>query len=52
MRQPVSPVLELLDVAHPLVGPVGEVVQETDEALRDLDGVRRAWLKRSKNSRF
>src|SRR5207244_3295305 len=40
MRQPVSLVLELLDVAHPLVGPVGEVVQETDEALRDLDGVR------------
>ena len=36
----VAVVLELLDVAHPLVGVLGEVVQEVGELLRDRDRVR------------
>ena len=44
VREPVALVLELLDVAHPLLGALRELVQEVDQPLRDLDGVRRSLV--------
>src|ERR1700730_2112057 len=37
---PVACVLELLDVAHVVVGAVRELVEQLDQALRDRDGIR------------
>jgi hypothetical protein len=42
MRDPVARVLELLDVAHVVVGSIRELVEQLDQQLRDRDGVRRS----------
>jgi len=44
VREAVAGMLELLDVAHPVLCALRELVEQVDQALRDLDRVRRGGV--------